>query len=550
MSSAIERFRERKQIQASTSKLRLVSTSTAKAKRNEEPVDDDFVNAPVYGDHLKLNSKVADADVQTLLADLAKQFEARKFDAMVGGLKTTVLQNIAGPFGLGKFIATYDKIGGNVDTVHNVREGVYGTEKERKQYEERGEYDPRPHHSHPDYIAANRAMQTDFEAGNLKDAYTNETFNPATVNDQQLKASLDHVVSAKDVHDDAGRVLAGIDAKKLSNKAENLAPIAKTINSSKKAKAPEDYLAKLQTQAKDRKKEIAQLTKKGDALTDREKTHLTKLRKQDKVKAKLLKAKAAEARAAIDGEINRAYYTSAKFAGNVATAGAKEGAKAGIQQAFGEILVEFFAAVFDELNDLYRNGKSEQTILKEIGARFKKIKKRVLSKWKNVLIAFKDGFISGLLSSLLTTLINAFVTTGQRLVRMIRQGFMSLLSAIKMLMFPPKGMTRRQALHESSKLVVTAGIVVGGIALEEVVSKYLAAIPGINLIGEAVTGAVVGSATALVTAFACYLLDKADFFNVNRQAREKAIGAMLDNSRTSRLAEIEMARTALLTCEI
>jgi len=99
-------------------------------------------------------------------------------------------------------------------------------------------------------------------------------------------------------------------------------------------------------------------------------------------------------------------------------------------------------------------------------------------------------------------------------------------------------------------LVVSAGIVVGGIALEEVVSKQLAAVPGINLIGEAVTGALVGSATALVTAFACYLLDKADFFNVNREAREKAIGTMLDSSRTSRLAEIEKARTALLACEI
>jgi len=550
MSSAIERFRERKQIQVSTSKLRLVSTASSKSKRNEQLIDEDFVNAPVYGDNLKLNSKVEDEDVQKLLAEFAKQFEVKKFDTMVGGLKTSVLQNIAGPFGLGKFIAAYDKTGGNVDTVHNVRGGVYAKAKERKQYEERGEYDARQYHSHPDYIASNRVMQKDFEAGELTDAYTGETFNPATVNDQQLKASLDHVVSAREVHDDPGRVLAGIDGAKLSNKAENLAATAKTINSSKKADAPEVYLAKLQADAKRRKSEISQLEKKNDALTDREKAHLTKLRKQDKVQAKLLKAKAAEAREAIDSEINRTYYASAKFAGSLAKSGVKEGAKAGIQLALGEILVEFFAAVFDDLNDLYRNGKSENTILKEIGARFKKVKNRVLDKWKKVLVAFKDGFISGLLSSLLTTLINAFVTTGQRLVRMIRQGFMSLLSAIKMLFFPPKGMTRRHALHESSKLVISAGIVVGGIALEEVVSKQLAAIPGINLIGEAVTGAIVGSVTALVTAFACHLLDKADFFNVNREAREKAIGEMLDHSRTSRLADIAKARTTLLACEI
>lgn len=550
MSSAIERFRERKQIQASASKLRLVSTSPSKPKRIEEPVDEEFVNAPAYGDHLKLNSKVTEDDVQKLLADLSKQFEAQKFDTMVGGLKTSVLQNIAGPFGLGKFISAYDKTGGNVDTVHNVRKGIYGTDKEKKRYEERGEYDDRPYHSHDDYIAANRAMKEKFENGSLVDEYTGEKFSKSTQNDSQLKRSLDHVVSAREVHEDAGRVLAGLDEPKLANKAENFAATAKTINSSKKASKPEDFLLKLQSEAKARKAEIAALEKKGEALTDHEKGHLTKLRKQDKVKAKLLEAKTAEARAAIDSEINRTYYTSAKFAGSAAKSGGKEGAKAGIQQAFGEILVEFFAAVFDELNDLYRNGKSEQTILREIGARFKKIKKRVLGKWKNVLVAFKDGFISGLLSSLLTTLINAFVTTGQRLVRMIRQGFMSLLSAIKMLLFPPKGMTRRQAMHESSKLVVSAGIVVGGIALEEVVSKQLAAVPGINLIGEAVTGALVGSATALVTAFACYLLDRADFFNVNRDAREKAIGTMLDSSRTSRLAEIEKARTALLACEI
>src|SRR5476649_33157 len=188
MSSAIERFRERKQIQASTSKLRLVPTSVSKSKRNGEPVDEDFLNAPVYGDHLKLNSKVADADVQKLLADLSKQFEAQKFDTMVSGLKTSVLQNIAGPFGLGKFISAYDKTGGNVDTVHNVCDGIYGTDTEKKRYEERGEYDDVPYHSHDDYKATNAAMQKDFEAGKLKDAYTGEMFSPAAVNDNQLKA--------------------------------------------------------------------------------------------------------------------------------------------------------------------------------------------------------------------------------------------------------------------------------------------------------------------------------------------------------------------------
>lgn len=86
-------------------------------------------------------------------------------------LHRTVVKSLTTSFGL-DFLLLDDKFGGDVNTVHNVRQGVYATDTERQRYEQRDEYNSHHYHSHENYIATNRAGKKSHEVGSLSDAYT------------------------------------------------------------------------------------------------------------------------------------------------------------------------------------------------------------------------------------------------------------------------------------------------------------------------------------------------------------------------------------------
>ncbi len=90
-------------------------------------------------------------------------------------LHQTVVKSLTTSFGL-DFLLLEDKHGGDVNTIHNAREGVYATDAERQRYEQREGYDSHHYHSHENYIATNRAGKKAHEAGTLTDTYTGERF--------------------------------------------------------------------------------------------------------------------------------------------------------------------------------------------------------------------------------------------------------------------------------------------------------------------------------------------------------------------------------------
>lgn len=70
---------------------------------------------------------------RTETQDFIKQYYRNphnaRFEQMIQECKQSVIQSIVVPFGLGKILAAYDKVGGNVDTIHNARKGIYATKK-------------------------------------------------------------------------------------------------------------------------------------------------------------------------------------------------------------------------------------------------------------------------------------------------------------------------------------------------------------------------------------------------------------------------------------
>lgn len=481
-------------------------------------------------------------DVEGLLAELAAQYDRNQADIMWQRCRDETLRAVVVGLGLGRVVAVLDKVGGNVNTIHNARAGVYATEDGRTSYEQRGEYDKKisaKYHQHKNYIATGEKNLASLKEGTLVDDYTGESFHLSDHKNDQTKPTIDHIVAAEKVHNDPGRILAGIDGIDLANKPSNLATTSKTINSTKNSKTATKFGEYLEDKASERLERIAELEAKSGTLADQERKQLAKLREQEKVDPMRVTEKEAVAQAEIDREINRKYYTSIKFTGTVARTCTVEGVKIGVQQAFGEVLVEFFAAVFDEINDWSKNRRSETTLLKELKARLIKVAHRCEKKLQAALDAFKQGSISGFFSNLVTTLINVFVTTGQRLVRMFREGIFSLLRALKILLNPPEGLTFQEAAHEASKILFAGVVVVGAIPVEEWLEKQLVLIPLLTGIAPAASNAIVGGLTALITSFGIYLIEQADLFGVVQERRLDGVHGLLDASIEKREQHLE-----------
>lgn len=448
-----------------------------------------------------IDFSISTIEVKEFLEDFQKKFHEERFNKLIIDCRNEVIKSIVTPFGLGKIVAAYDKVGGNVDTINNVRNGIYSTEEEQNKYANRGNYNSDEYHKDINFININKKYSQDRKDGNATDYMTGSKLDPNQSHD------LDHVKSAKEIHDDAGRVLAELNGSTLANTETNLKPTTATNNRSKKADDMETFLNK----KNERLEKIDELKHK-DSLSIQEQNELRKLEELSKIDDKKAMEADEKARKEIDKEINTAYYKSEKFVKNAAITGASEGLKMGMQQALGLVITEFFAALFDEIIDIYKNGFSNGfedekffTILKE---RLIRIGNKIKEKWKEVAIAFKDGVISGFISNLVTVAINMFLTTSKKVARIIREGIFSLFRAVKMLVFPPENMTYEDAMHEAKKLLVTGTLISLGVLAEESVEKLISTIPILLPYSSTLSAVFIGTLTGLSVTMTAYYLDK------------------------------------------
>lgn len=152
-----------------------------------------------------------DSDLENALKELESlqtQLPKEQSQKLFGQCAQNALDAVIGHFGLAAAVLD-SKDGGNVNTTHNVRQGIYASEKERQAYENRGEYDSAHYHTDENYKAINKAQGELKEQGQLKDYMTGEKLAP------NAKTDLDHKVSAKEIHDDRARVLAEVDGQIL-----------------------------------------------------------------------------------------------------------------------------------------------------------------------------------------------------------------------------------------------------------------------------------------------------------------------------------------------
>jgi len=524
---SLERFKKLQGMKASVKDRPLMhaaADSSDVAKLLAAKSDQERIEALDYFSCL-YTPEVNTQEARELVRQLEVSLERSSLDKLLKSAQRDLVGAIAGPLGLGRFLSVYDKTGGNVDTIHNARKQIYATSEAQKKYSENPEYDSSKYHGDKRYIDKNARDSIAQAQGVLKDAYTDQLLGDKHVDPRNL----DHTIAAKEIHDDAGRVLAGTDGVDLANASSNLNPTKERFNKFKGQKTAQTVVSELQEQSEERRARIAELKAKPE-LTIKESNEL-ELHQQKQAIAdnpERLLALDKAAREEYEAKLRSDYYGGDRFRHAIISTGLQEAGKMGVQQAFGLLMVEFYSSAFEEVKQLYKHGRKSESLLEELSVRLRRVAASIASKWEDIFKSFGGGFISGFISNAVTVLINAFVTTGKRVVRLIREGVLSLLKALKMLVLPPEGLTFSQAAHESMKLLAVGGVVVGGVALEESVELLIKSVPVLIPYASVLTAVFVGALTALCMTFVCYLIDKLDLLGVVKAGRDMEVLGRLD----------------------
>ena len=390
-------------------------------------------------------------------------------------LEKTVINSLVTSFGL-DFLLFKDQKGGDVNTIHNVRNGVWATTDEQLRYEQREDYNSGLYHKHANYIATGKRDKAKQSAGTVHDPYRNTMMG---ANEQR---NLDHVISANEIHNDPGRVLAGLNGVELANQSSNLQTTLETVNKSKKDSSINQYLQRLpglinehETQlAKDRarlatlQRDTPEQQHKARELEDTIRKTEIKVSKLKSVDPDAMRKRDAEARAPYEQQINHTYYTSSKFLHQTASAAGKAGLAMGTRQMLGMVMAEVWFELREQLPALLTKLKvnfSFETFVDSITASLKGIWERVKARFNAFLVAFKDGVFSGILGSLTTTVFNILATTHVMAIKIIREIWGVLVKAIKLLAFNPDKLSFVELCQAvTSLLSVGAATTVGSMA--------------------------------------------------------------------------------------
>lgn len=460
------------------------------------------------------------------------------YESIWAQYEKVIFQSLITSFGLDLFIK--DQTGGDVDTIYNVRKtGEFKNQRYEDAYENRGEYNSSAYHQHAKYKEINRKVSEAKKSGQLVDTYTGKKVP------RNAKMDLDHVIAAKEIHDDPGRVLAGLKGEDLANCEENLKPTHRSINRSMKQDDMDEYLVKWEERRPERQARIQELQSKG-RLSDKERKELGKLEELEKIDPNRMRAENQKARAAYDKKLERSYYTSRNFALDTTRAATKTGVKMGVRQVVGFIFTEVWFAAKKEM-EANCPGCHLKEILESIGRGIKKGFENAKRKYKQLIEKFLEGLGAGILSSITTTICNIFFTTAKNLARCIRQIYASVVEAGKVLLFNPQNLPLGDRLKQVTIILGTGASVLVGIGVGEAVAKTpLGMLP---VVGEIVQTFVSTLVSGLLSCSLIVFLDRSQLINQILSALNTFAGTVQQFAEIAKQMELIAAKLAKLDIE-
>jgi hypothetical protein len=420
------------------------------------------------------------------------------YDDLFKQYNRVVIESLLTSFGLDMLLVK-DQYGGDVDTIHNVEKigeythswnngkiqiknekydplMKYKSLRNEENYKNREEYNSKSYHKHENYIAINRENSKLKKEGMLYDGYTGEKIKA------NGKTNLDHIISAKEISEDRVRILAGLKGEDLANSPENLIITNESLNKSKSAYSMNEFL-------------------------NREKNREEKRYSEDSIKR--MENLDKRARKAYKTKLNIAYYTSSNFRKDLLTSSANVGVRMGLRQAVGFLLTEVVFTVMDEFKKLKTEKLDE--IFAAISNGIKKGFENAKLKYKELISKFKDGVIAGIIGSLTTTLTNIFFTTSKNIIRVIRQSWVSLVEALKIVLFNPDNLPFGERMRAVAKIFATTASVIVSIVVREVLTKIgIAAIP---VVGDVLVTFIEILSMGLTSCTLLYFLDRSEMVN-------------------------------------
>lgn len=445
--------------------------------------------------------------------NVGKSFDPDPKEAVMKSIfqqyEQVLVESLVSAFGLDFLVK--DQHGGDVDTIHNVRQVdkdeqmIYKNTKNREEYENREMYDKSvkaKYDSDKSFTDKRGAFTQQKENGTLTDAYTGQKMK------RDAKMDVDHVISTKEIHDDPGRVLAGLNGVDLANSQENLRATDSSINRSMKEKSIGEYMNWLDERKKWRVEEIEKLRSKPESeLTDKEKSLLHKYEQHEAIDQGKMKEADVKARKTYEAKLAKKYYTSKKFAKDMALAAGNQSIRMGARQALGFVFAEMWFAVkeeFEKVESDFNLGEFFTTLGYGIQHGFERAKQ----KYPELFSRFLNGAVSGALASLTTTLCNIFFTTAKNTVRVIRQSYTSIVEAGKVLFINPQNYTFGDRMRAVVKILATGASMVAGVVVSDVIAK--SPIGMIPVLGDAVTafgGAFIGG---IMSCTLLYFIDRSE----------------------------------------
>ncbi len=464
----------------------------------------------------------------TYLLEINKGFEVVPDEPLAPSLfkeyERVIVETIVTSFGLDFLIN--DKHGGDVDTIHNVRK--IGEDKEMKYkntsnetaYKERGDYNHgTEYRSDSRYIKRGAEDKAKQQSGNLEDVYRNNTMK------QNENRQLDHVISASEIHNDRGRVLAGVDGVTLANEQENLQSTHGYINRIKSNHTTQEFLDKVVPKQKIKLQDTLEKDKhklktmpsstpeekhKREMIESKIRKNEENLKALENIDAKAMEKADKKARKAYEQKIAREYYISPQFAKDTAVAAATVGLQMGTRQALGFVFAEMWFAVKEEFEKL-TDDFDFKDFLNCIASGLRKGYENARKNYKELFHKFLSGTVAGALSSITTTLCNIFFTTAKRTVKILRQTYASLVEALKILFINPDNLLFGERVRSMAKVLATGASVVMGVIVSELLQQT--PIAGIPYLGEIIQNFLGAFVTGIMTCTLLYYLDRSDTIN-------------------------------------
>lgn len=421
-------------------------------------------------------------------------------------------EKIGSPDALGKAILdeVWKQFGNQIglDMTNETLNQKYDREHQGETYEEVGKKVMQD----PKYKEANKAMKEQQQAGNLKDEYTGKNI------DQNDNANLDHVVSRKELYENARRKQAGINTEDLANKDENLKPTNESLNKSKGAKSVDEYISGRKQREKDLREQNERANKKID------KSNMSDVEKQ---KAKEKNNKRLQDKLDADDERMKKIDKKARKAikKTIVKGVVKETAKKAIEDALKQMMVSaLFSLLKEVMNGFVRFLKSQAKSFKTFLEEMKKAIKAFFDKIGNVL---QTG-VSSVGGTVMTETFGPILRAFKEVASLIKQGASSVIEAIKY--FNDKENRNKPfsiKVAQVGKIITASLVTVAAIPLGEVLEKSLLSVPGMqielpllgtlaNVIGMFLASLVSGLVGAII-------INRIDKFTAEKQKEEAQV---------------------------